>query len=156
MKALLAICLIWMLTVPFIGQAQSIDRQVISGWGSIIATDAGGVTASGYRVDNFYSAGLTVISGFEQPDTTNFLSIATSENYSFEVFPNPFSTFINITFKDHEPTQVQLLNIVGQVVLQKTGKGKLTIDNINLPSGPYILKVVNSTGQSSSIKLLKI
>lgn len=66
------------------------------------------------------------------------------------VFPNPASDYINIAFNidSTTDTEILLLNLVGKPVMrQRIGSGQrvTTLSTGGLPSGQYILQVLNST-----------
>lgn len=97
--------------------------------------------------------GNTTISGFLLPQTSAQKIQETTPQLPIEwqLYPNPFSTFINIDFSEAVSGDMHLLlfDVAGQLVMQKTLEAKqqqrIYIDHI--AQGEYILQVslMNST-----------
>lgn len=93
-------------------------------------------------------------------DTDNFQvslsnSINTSSIPEFIVYPNPSEErFVMLQFPSPvKEVQVEVLNIVGAVVLRKSGQGqRIELDTEHLPKGVYYVKVGN--GMKKQIKKL--
>jgi hypothetical protein len=83
-----------------------------------------------------------------------------ANNKDFNVYPNPFSSNINIDWKGKQQSNVtiRLTNIVGQEVYKTstkltTGKNSVSIPSLN--SGNYILLIQDADGKSWSSKMVK-
>ncbi len=72
---------------------------------------------------------------------------------SFQLFPNPANTFINITFSQTNdlPSEISLINSFGQELrhFSKPNKLKTTIDLEGIASGVYLVKVADANGIST-------
>ena len=63
------------------------------------------------------------------------------------VYPNPMLNELNIELKDNtSTTQIELLNIAGEVVYKGAMMDKITIPTTALSSGVYVLRIENSKG----------
>ena len=97
------------------------------------------------NVHNAYSD--FIIDKLELSTTTPISDIDTQEN-EVQVYPNPSSDLIFIKTNDFEiPFQVSLFNQQGMFILEKRKSNVINIKN--LPSGIYILKVLDSNINSS-------
>ena len=76
-----------------------------------------------------------------------------SANQETGVFPNPFSTEININALDGN---VVIYNALGQIVVNLPVRSAETINTSELPKGAYILKAYNTSGELvKTVKLVK-
>lgn len=76
---------------------------------------------------------------------------------SFDVFPNPASESIHLTFKEtHKNVEIRVLDMNGrEVYFSRLKRGlKTQIDISDWPSGSYLLKI-NSNGKVESQKFIK-
>ena len=73
------------------------------------------------------------------------------------VGPNPFSTGINISNLS-KVKRVELIDITGRILLSKilTNESGTRLDVPNLPAGLYHLKVTNTNGAYTIVKLVKL
>ncbi len=94
---------------------------------------------------------------------TQSVSACTGINNSFvseeeiKIYPSPSKGFINVDLSNFngEPTQVQILNALGQIVLTENIEQKQTRFNIeNLSAGIYFVKILQSNKQQI-VKLIK-
>lgn len=71
---------------------------------------------------------------------------------SFHIYPNPTSDFLNIqiTAPDFQPSQYQIVNVVGQVV--QHGKDWQRIDVSGLESGIYFIRLVDKSLKWGPVK----
>ncbi|WKN41637.1 T9SS type A sorting domain-containing protein [Tunicatimonas pelagia] len=77
---------------------------------------------------------------------------------SLQVYPNPVVNHIlhlNVVGEEASPISVQVLNLMGQTVLQRElatrmGQQQLTVDMQGIPKGAYILKVQQGQQQSTT------
>ena len=84
------------------------------------------------------------------------LSNMTKQDYSPNVFPNPFTDFITIK-NARGPLRVEIVNIIGQkVVTQNLSENTdMIISTKNLRPGVYLVKFVNENGEVFIRKMLK-
>ncbi len=81
-----------------------------------------------------------------------------NEPLSFEVFPNPTNSIINVLIpKENGAVQISLSDIAGKIILSsKTKAGNyISIDLQDQPLGMYILKVENDSGASGYKKIVR-
>lgn len=64
-----------------------------------------------------------------------------SPNIKAEIFPNPSSNKVTISFDDQEKTVTSLLDISGNVIYTEVAQFLLNIDVSSLPNGVYIIKL---------------
>jgi len=81
-----------------------------------------------------------------------------SNRFSISVFPNPASEKVNIhNLTRNKIKTIEIVNVSGQVVYSETGENfesrDKSINISNLPSGIYMIKVIDETGQRVSKKL---
>lgn len=80
-------------------------------------------------------------------------------NFSVEVYPNPNSNFINITFNcaSEKPTPIKVYNATGQLVFEKESHAKTEkIDVSQWPDGVYMISVSAENKSSVYKKFVKI
>ncbi len=66
-----------------------------------------------------------------------------------DVYPNPSSSLVNVYIDKFEKTQLQIININGQVVFEKQVNENNTLLNVSsYTKGVYIIKIKNETGVS--------
>lgn len=72
----------------------------------------------------------------------------------FSVYPNPFSTDLNIAWQSDLPTDIKIINSLGQIIWEKTAAYSMdeNVELQQLPAGMYIIELENEEGR----KLLKI
>jgi|GEM_PF-384107 len=105
------------------------------GYVSVTAQD--GVTYINYTVH------FNLITGIEN-ETEN----------TWQVFPNPVDNQLNLTGIDGE-THIQIYTLLGERVYQSTISENGILDTHLLNQGIYFLNLVNQTGRSTTIKLIK-
>jgi len=132
------------LLIPFLGQAQVLDQNVIGTAGNysesgtaslswtigetVVETVSDGTTA---LTQGFQQGNLSVTTLIEQPELSSTL----------KVYPNPVKNILHVE-TDKKGMDYQLLNISGQAVAN--GKLENTNQEINfsaLPVGTYFLKI---------------
>lgn len=102
-----------------------------------------------YTVTITDAAGCRLIREF---DLLGPLATIEAGNSPLEVYPNPFSNFITVSWLDPEdaPTSVAFLNMDGKSLKQvdtRTDAGRFTLsDTFDVPAGIYFLKVTNKAG----------
>jgi hypothetical protein len=74
---------------------------------------------------------------------------------NLQVYPNPFSSQLNLMLDGATPSTINITDLTGrEVASEVTGSGKVTLDLGNLASGFYLVKV-KAQGQTSTIKVMK-
>jgi len=85
---------------------------------------------------------------------TVILGKDTFDSGNFNLYPNPTSGAITLQYS-HEITEVSILNMLGQTMLdKKLNATETTIDLSNLPSATYFVKIV-SEGKIKMVKVIK-
>jgi len=68
-----------------------------------------------------------------------------SEYFNLKVYPNPAENTLTVEYQNIGETQIELLDLKGNVVFQtNTLESTLNINVSDLPSGSYILRVIQS------------
>jgi hypothetical protein len=134
---------------------QDLDRQVISGYTSVFSAPVGGVNMSAYRVDNFTSSDLMVISGFEQPDSHVLIGISEIDLMKLRLYPNPGVDKVQLLANSDEQIELQLVNGMGQVVKVEWFTQSAELDISRLKPGPYYVVCTSSNGSRSTQTLIK-
>lgn len=76
-------------------------------------------------------------------------------NNSFEVYPNPATDIVNVTFKEATNASVSVMNVAGKEVMSTTINGTQTsFSTVSLSNGVYFVKVEN--GASTQIKKIVV
>jgi hypothetical protein len=104
------------------------------------------------------SADYTVTSTFTSPNqigkvtvgALNSLSIEDAMAMGIRIYPNPFSSVINVDYS--EDLQLTLFNVLGQQVLSASSK---TINISKLDQGTYILRTKDSNNTIKNFKIIK-
>ncbi|MFL3660295.1 MAG: T9SS type A sorting domain-containing protein [Polaribacter sp.] len=104
------------------------------------------------------SADYTVTSTFTSPNQVgkvtvgalNSLSIEDAMAMGIRIYPNPFSSVINVDYS--EDLQLTLFNVLGQQVLSASSK---TINISKLDHGTYILRTKDSNNNINNFKIIK-
>jgi hypothetical protein len=60
---------------------------------------------------------------------------------TISVYPNPFSDVLHIEINQQENKTIELINHLGQIVLQETGIGALQLNTSGLAEGMYLLTI---------------
>jgi len=146
-----------------------LERSVNSGsWETIASVPANGNTASLFNYstidahpgkgNNLYR--LKMIDQNGQFDYSVIRRVNFDATISYMVYPNPATTVLNIAMDNTtgSRSRVQVLNVQGQVVLnrQYAGNDQLVQLNISaLTSGVYLLKIVAADGSVHMEKFAK-
>jgi hypothetical protein len=80
----------------------------------------------------------------------NSLSIEDAMAMGIRIYPNPFSSVINVDYS--EDLQLTLFNVLGQQVLSASSK---TINISKLDQGTYILRTKDSNNNINNFKIIK-
>jgi hypothetical protein len=82
------------------------------------------------------------------------LGVGGFDSANFTFYPNPTSGILNIAYSS-EITKVQVLNMLGQMLLERTtNQNEIQIDLSSLPTATYLVKV-ESAGKSKVVKVVK-
>ncbi|MCU0421365.1 MAG: T9SS type A sorting domain-containing protein [Bacteroidia bacterium] len=74
---------------------------------------------------------------------------------TFEIYPNPAQSMVNIKYHESSPAVVQIINMNGVELSSFNIQQNTTIDISNLPEGTYLIKVI-SGGEVAIKKLIKL
>jgi hypothetical protein len=67
---------------------------------------------------------------------------------SFQTFPNPATSTLNISFSDNQKTQIQIFNAMGILLNEILANQSTQIDISDLPSGLYFVHLKSQTSQT--------
>ena len=71
------------------------------------------------------------------------------DNNSILVYPNPTSDNVTIDMSSlNTPAAIVVKDVAGQIVLQKSGQGKMVLDLSKLTNGIYFVAVENEQGNN--------
>jgi len=110
--------------------------------------------------DRYNNPNLQSQYGYGVPDFQKAYTVLAVDQVDFlkdlAVFPNPLtnSFTLQIDGQKLENTQIQIFNVIGKKVFEKSNLISKTIDVSELNSGIYILKITNGN-QQKTIKLIK-
>jgi len=110
--------------------------------------------------DRYNNPSLQSQYGYGVPDFQKAYTVLAVDQVDFlkdlAVFPNPLtnSFILQIDGQKLENTQIQIFNVIGKKVFEKSNLISKTIDVSELNSGIYILKITNGN-QQKTIKLIK-
>jgi len=87
-------------------------------------------------------------------------SVDAVESIDISVFPNPFGEALNIDLTNFkgELTSLELINVMGQVVISNpidASNNNITVDVAALPTGMYVLNLINADEVVGMKKLVK-
>ena len=72
------------------------------------------------------------------------------DEHLYQVFPNPFNDYFQLSSSDKALVNIELLNSLGQRVLTKNAVAIDSEIELDLPSGIYYLKIQPSGNQNES------
>lgn len=78
----------------------------------------------------------------------------TTNNFDFEVFPNPAKNYLTVRLPFQKTVQMQVLDLVGKVLIDKKIEGENTFSTENLTSGMYLLRIISPNNFSSVKKFI--
>jgi len=76
------------------------------------------------------------------------------ETFDVSIYPNPTTGVLNISAENLSQIQMEILNLSGKVVLNYMTTPN-TVDISGLPSGIYLVRLIDENGQSNLKKILK-
>jgi hypothetical protein len=136
------------LTSPFIGslQWQYYDVVFVASANSTEMTVEGlQVAIGGVNLDNLS------LRPASYTDVANYSAL----KHSIQLFPNPYSTTLNITTDLEGTQQVVLYDAAARPVLQRTFSRTTALNTAALPKGFYFYKISNKKGVIKTGKVLK-
>lgn len=144
-------------TVSFTNSSEGVDTYLWDFGDETTSTEVDPVHV--YSEDGSYTVTLTATSDCGSDEVQQEVVVTTSIDSEtvrgLDVFPNPTDGFINI-ISDKEISNIIITDISGRVVMTFNGENRndITIDTEHLPSGIYMLKLVqeNNTIVSKIIK----
>ncbi|NLN32686.1 MAG: T9SS type A sorting domain-containing protein [Flavobacteriaceae bacterium] len=80
------------------------------------------------------------------------MGISEIDSSSVAVYPNPVKDILNVSAKNADVKEVQIVNMNGQVVASSKAA---SVNVSTLPSGVYIVKVVDAKGNVTTSKIVK-
>lgn len=89
-------------------------------------------------------------------DITPYTSVNTVWGEKISAYPNPFTSTLYINNVENA-SRVMIVNLIGQQVMsvKLNGTNRAEISTDNLPSGVYLVTIVNNQGQKAVRKLIK-
>ena len=82
-----------------------------------------------------------------------FLSVNENEEISWEIYPNPANTYLNIELNSQTASEIYLFDLSGKLLKRTAFTSRL--DFMNLIPGMYILKIQLSSGETLTKKFIK-
>ncbi len=133
----------FLITIPNTVPDGAYRMRVIAGWG----TDCFTVSANGYGACGIYEYGN--FNDFTVNITSN-VGIKEDELSSFNLYPNPANTDINVIFKsDNIGEKYSIIDPSGKVVLNGTiNSVNCSININNLANGTYLILLKDKVGGS--------
>lgn len=150
--------------IAFNLNAQKLHHQMLSVQGSNSKTTAGTYVKQtiGQQsvIGNSQKNKVTVSQGFQKSQSKVSISSKIKNEIVTVVYPNPVQDKVNFRFSSpiSGNIKVVLFDLLGRNVFQEeklASENILTIDNIYLPSGNYIVKL-NALNYEYSTQILKI
>lgn len=111
----------------------------------VTTDDAGGAPQTVLRYQTIAGTGTAGL-GFS----------ALSNDAKFNVFPNPATSEINVSFETASEVEVTLLSLIGEIIEEKTISGLTTnFDVSELPSGVYMIEVLTNNSKNTERVIVK-
>lgn len=86
--------------------------------------------------------------------TRSLNTIQLPENLDFTLSPNPANTFLSIKSSQKQSVRLNIMNISGQLVLEKMIVAPVDLNISQLPNGIYLVKAESEKGISKTQKLI--
>ncbi|HZJ74945.1 MAG TPA: T9SS type A sorting domain-containing protein, partial [Perlabentimonas sp.] len=85
-----------------------------------------------------------------------YTSVTTIWGESINAYPNPFTSTLYVDNVENA-SRVTIINLIGQQVMSVnlTNTNRAEISTSNLPSGVYLVTIVNNQGQKTVRKMIK-
>jgi len=151
--------LIWL---PYNNYAQSVKRQCISSYGSVVLTDSliiAQTVGQCYNTKGSSENSTAILQGFQQPNTFSIDDITSNslKNLNFSVYPNPASFSFTIQSEEEiEQSYIQVVDINGKYVFSEKVLN-LRLHSINCEAwvnGIYFITIHDLAQNSKSLKLI--
>ena len=156
-------------TLPFLLNAQSIERQVVASGGSFTSTANLQVSSTVGEVITATSSSANIIltQGFQQTSKEDeSVSIKeTTLGLTINAFPNPTSEVVNLEIDAQKPLvlELEMVDMLGKKhqlsnsKLNISGRHAETINLSTFADGTYFLRLNEENGDfSETIKILKV
>ncbi|MFH2142392.1 MAG: T9SS type A sorting domain-containing protein [Bacteroidota bacterium] len=161
-KIPLMLGIILLTCLPFVIQAQSVKRQCISSYGSVVLTDnltIGQTVGQCYNTSGYSEDKTAILQGFQQPNTFSIEDISSQSlrNLNLTVYPNPASYSITIKSEDViEQSYIHVVDINGKHVLSEKVQNLLLhrIDCESWVNGVYLITIYDSVQNSKTLRLI--
>lgn len=136
------------------GKGVTIKGPIIK-WKYVVEGNVGGVRDTKISIDNakIVNPKLQNIEVYTE-DASVVVKQSTSIsnpkvlNALINVYPNPFSDILNITAHNLKITQVKVINLQGQIIIEKEIKAnELQLDASTLRSGIYFIEITTNEGR---------
>lgn len=141
--------------IPFLllgitANAQELHHQMLSGQGHHVVLDSGIAIRQSIGqqsiIGTYTNNQLRVEQGFQQSALKMSTNATLANDIKITVYPNPFKDMINFQFSKpiNETVNVTIFDVLGRTVYNKentVSDTTLTIYNLNLADGEYIVKV---------------
>ncbi len=93
--------------------------------------------------------------GFKWDECTSIIGIDEVETSSWEIYPNPFSTYTTLSLDQNESFDIHIIDLTGKVVLKLNDvNGQVQINRGSMIPGVYLINIVDEKGQLFSDKLI--
>ncbi len=141
------------LFVIFFGTIDAQELMLVSTGGALITEGSiqGSFSIGEMVISTEPSQGIKLTQGFQQA-MLFVVGIKPIESGSLHVYPNPVSHYLHIELSSEENfVNIQIISLDGKIHLNRneTLSGQLSIDVKHLPTGSYILKMVDKRNNRS-------
>ncbi|MCB0760843.1 MAG: T9SS type A sorting domain-containing protein [Flavobacteriales bacterium] len=120
-----------------VSHAQTLSRQVLA---------SSGLSENAFTIGETFTLSLgempRVSQGFHQPEM-NTSAVTEAGEWTFAVWPNPAHEYLNIR-TSRGAFQWELLDNLGRIVLQGSGRDEEEIGIIGLSRGSYFLRIYHT------------
>ena len=155
-------CLVFFTMQPNYNYAQSVKRQTISSYGSVVLTDnliVGQTAGQSYSTKGCIENSTTLLQGFQQPNTfiVEEINAPSLKNLNLSVYPNPASYSITITGDEMiEQPSIYVQDINGKVIFSENAPDLLmhTINCDSWENGIYLITITDSNKNSKTLRLI--
>lgn len=141
---------------------QVLHRQTLASQGGMGKTQTGIMATQSVgqqsTIGNYNISTLRISQGFQQSKIAGKKSV-TIESTSTIFSPNPFDSFITFTFSKtiSNPITVLIYDLSGKIIYNTrkiASQNQLIIDNLNFPSGVYLVRLT-ALDYNFTAKILK-
>ena len=80
------------------------------------------------------------------------MGLNSSEEYYFDIYPNPTSDYLNIS-NIHTDFKVQIYSILGSKLLDYSNARRINVESLN--NGVYLIKIINQNRTYSKVFVKK-